>query len=91
VAAAGHHSGAIVLGSPYVEDLQGHIVRHGSDPVLHDGMVLNVVDDVGVMSELSGRLDRLGAGILGSSILQVPAMGSVRGSLEGLALYYGLG
>lgn len=45
-------------------------------------MVLNIVDNVLVMGELSGRLDRFGAGILGESILEVPVMGSVQGSLE---------
>ena len=74
VAVAGHHSGAIGLGSPYVEDLQGHVVRHGTDPVLHDGVVLNVVDDVAVMSELPDGLDRFGAGILGG-FLKVPVGG----------------
>lgn len=56
--------------------------------MLGERMVLDIVDNVLVMGELSGRLDRFGAGILGDSILEVPVMGSVQGSLEALELCY---
>lgn len=61
-------SGSLLLSN--IHDLEGQIVRHAADEVLHERMILHIIDDMRVVGILSVRLQCL-AGAL--QRFQIPA------------------
>lgn len=69
VAALSNHCSAIRLGLAHVNDLHGQIIRDGSDEALGDRVVLDIINDLGVVCVLSGGFERVASTL---ESLQVP-------------------
>jgi hypothetical protein len=68
MAVASHHSGLGGLAVSDIDDLERLIIRNGTDEVLGDGVVLDVIDNLAVMSVLAGGVQNSGVGLEGVEI-----------------------